>query len=64
MYKITNPTRRTYIVQGHELKSGMSIELDKIDFTEPSLVVEKIVRKYNNKPSKEVKKDIKYPIEK
>jgi len=41
-YKITNPTRRTYIVQGHKLKCNESIYLDEIKFTEPSLVVEEI----------------------
>lgn len=44
-YKITNPTRRTFIVHGHQLKCGESIELNEINFTEPCLVVEKIVEK-------------------
>jgi len=51
-YKITNPTRRTYIVQGHQLKCGESIELDEIKFTEPSLVVEKIESKHKNVETK------------
>ena len=57
-YKVTNPNRRTYIVQGHMLKRNESIYLDTINFTEPSLVVEKI-QPTKKKPSKvEVKKEI------
>ena len=41
-YKVTNPNRRTHIIQGHQLKCGESIMLDEINFTELSLVVEKI----------------------